>query len=68
MECPKCKKESVCFCKNCKSRRKYPRVRSEKAKHDLCQCPYCRTWFTFDYLEDVCYNPKDYETKKFNQS
>lgn len=56
MNCPKCKKNSVCFCSNCKSRRKYPRQRAEIAhKGEFLKCPYCREILSFDFLEDQEY-------------
>ena len=40
MKCPKCEKQSVCFCGNCKSRRNMPKQRSERVvKPQHLKCP-----------------------------
>ena len=66
MNCPKCNKQSRCFCKSCKARSKLPRQRAEKAKGDFVQCPYCRTWFHFDYIENYEYEIKIQNDSKTN--
>ena len=63
MNCPKCNKQSRCFCKSCKARSKLPSQRAEKAKGDFVKCPYCRTWFHFDYIEN-----HEYEIKIQNET
>ena len=56
MNCPNCKKTSVCFCNSCKKRRKMPSERAERVvKGDNLKCPYCKNVFHIGYLEDLSY-------------
>lgn len=45
MDCPYCKKPSLCGCKSCKNRNgKYPRLRKDSfvENGEIYKCPYCR--------------------------
>lgn len=69
MDCPKCKKKSLCGCRPCKRRRinKMPTQRSARFKgDDLERCPYCREDYHMGYLEDLEYQ-KYLESKKLAQ-
>lgn len=56
MNCPNCKKHSVCFCKSCKARRNMPVLRSERTvKPQHLKCPYCKSTFDIDYLEELAW-------------
>lgn len=63
MNCPSCKKESLCGCRSCKSRRKgaMPMQRSTGfgGKEDYIKCPYCRKKFHPDQILD-----SEYESRK----
>lgn len=63
MNCPNCKKKSVCFCGSCKARRNMPKQRSERViQPQHLKCPYCKEVFDIDYLE--CLEWEEY--KKIN--
>lgn len=60
MNCPKCKKVSLCGCKSCVGRRKgtMPKERAFDfcGNGELQKCPYCRTVFHPDVLLDYDWN------------
>ena len=58
MECPNCKKYSVCGCKHCHKRKKLDNVRTSKMIGENIKCPYCRETFSIDFFETYNYTRK----------
>ena len=52
--CPQCNKPTECGCKSCIKRNgKNENTMIHEAEE--AQCPHCKEWFSYQYLEDMAY-------------